>query len=121
MFLDEALFTLDAKNILQENLFIILSSVKMIALSRLMSILRFSIIVPMRWLSGKTHTLSDNYWSVKSMFRAVDFLYDAMLKLKKYGWKILDEQFMLNIFKPLKLKTLDKYVKYIFDFKKNSN
>ena len=95
--MDETFFTLDADNILQENLFIVLSSVKMFALSRLMSILRFYIIVPMRWLSGKTHTLSDNYWSVKSMFRAVDFLYDAMLKLEKDGWKILDEKFMLNM------------------------
>ena len=66
----------------------------------------------------KTHTLSDNYWSVKSMVRAVDCLYYAMLKSDKDGWKILDEQFMLNIFKPLKLKALDKYVKYIFDLKK---
>ena len=45
LFLDEALSTLDAKNILQENLFIIIFSVKMIALSRLMSILHFYINV----------------------------------------------------------------------------
>ena len=41
-----------------------------------------------------------------------------MFKLDKYGQNILDEQFMFNIFKPLKLKPLDEYVKYIFDFKK---
>ena len=52
------------------------------------------------------------------MGRAIDCLYNDMLKLDKYGWNILDEQFMFNIFKPLKLKPLDKYVKYIFDLKK---
>ena len=52
------------------------------------------------------------------MGRVIDCLYDAMLKLEKDGWKILDEQFMFNIFKPLKLKPLDEYFKYIFEFKK---
>ena len=47
LFLDKALSILDADNILQENVFIILSSIKMIDLSCLMSILHFSIIVPM--------------------------------------------------------------------------
>ena len=50
------------------------------------------------------------------MARSIDFLYNAMLKLDKYGWKILDEQFIINIFKLLKLKPLDEYGKYIFDF-----
>ena len=90
----------------------------MISLSGLMSILHFSINVPMRWLAGETHFLSAHEWYVKSMGRSTDFLYDAILKLDKYGWKILDEQLMFNIFKPLKRKSLDEYVKYIFDFKK---
>ena len=53
LFLDEGLSTPDADNILEENLFIILSSMEMIALSRLFSILHFTINVPMRWLAGK--------------------------------------------------------------------
>lgn len=65
LFLDEALSTPDAANILQENFFIILSSVEMIALSHLFAILHFSINVPMRWLAGKTHTLVDHDWSMK--------------------------------------------------------
>ena len=68
----------------------------------------------MQWLDGKTHTLSAHDWSVKSMGRAIDCLYEAMLKLEKDGWEILDEKFMFNIFNPLKLKPLDKYVKYTF-------
>ena len=117
LFLDKALSTLDADNILQELLFTILSSVNTIALSRLMSIFHFSANVPMWWFSGKhTHTLSAHDWSVKSMGRAIDCLYNSMLKLDKDGWKILDEQFMFNIFNPLKIKPFDEYVKYIFDF-----
>ena len=91
MFLDEALSTLDADNILLETLFIILFSIEMIYLSLLMSILHFSINVPMKWLAGKTHTFYAHDWSVKSMIRDIDCLYDDMLKVYKNGWKILDE------------------------------
>ena len=97
LLLDEDLSTLDVKNILQENLFIILSSVEMISLSRLMSILHFSVNVTMRWISGKAHIFSAHDWSVKSLVMSIDCLYKTMLKLQKDGWKILDEQFMFNI------------------------
>ena len=56
LLLDKALSTLDAENILQENLFIILYSVEIISLSPLMSILHLSTNVPMRLLAG-TYTL----------------------------------------------------------------
>ena len=55
LFLEKLLSTIDVKNILQENLFTILSSVKMIAMSRPMSILHFYINVPMWWLMKKKH------------------------------------------------------------------
>ena len=90
LFLDKVLSTLDADNIPQETLFIILSSVKMIALSRLMPILHFSVNVPMQWIAGKANNLSARDWYFKSMGRSIDFLYNAMLKLEKDGWKILD-------------------------------
>ena len=86
-------------------------------MSRLMSILHFYINVPIRCLAGKTHTFSAREWYVKSMGRAIDYLYVFMLKLEKYGWEILDEKFMFNISKPLKLKPFDNYFKYIFDLK----
>ena len=117
LFLVEALSTFDADNILQENLFIILSYAKIIALTRLMSIIHLSVNVPIWWLAGKTHTLSAHDWFINSMVRYIDFFYNDMLKLNKYGWNILDEQFMFNIFKPLTLKPIDDYFKYIFGFK----
>ena len=119
LFLDEALSTPDAANILQENLFIILSSVEMIALSRLFAILHFSINVPMRWLAGKTHTLADHDWSMKKMGTAIDRLHDALVELEEDGTKIVNEEFMMNIFTPLELEPLDEYVAYIFEDKKS--
>ena len=116
-FLYEALSTPDADNILQENLFIILSSVEMTALSRLFAILHYSINLPMRWLAGKTHTLAEYDWSMRKMGTAIDRLHDALVEIEKDGKKIVNEKFMLNIFKPLALKPLDEYMKFIFENK----
>jgi hypothetical protein len=45
----------DKPSILQQNLFVALTSREMIALSRLLSILHIAICLPFRWLAGKTH------------------------------------------------------------------
>ena len=71
----------------------------------------------MQWIDGKTNILSAHDWYGKYMGRAIDCLCNAMLKLEKNGWKTLYAQFLFNIFNPFILKTLDEYVKYIFDFK----
>ena len=42
-------------NILQENIFIVLTSVEMIDLCRLFAIFHFTVCMPMRFLVGKTH------------------------------------------------------------------
>jgi hypothetical protein len=55
-FLDERLRT-PGDNILQENIFIILSSSEMVALSRGCSIVHISICLPTRWLAGNAHLL----------------------------------------------------------------
>ena len=68
-------------------------------------------------LLENTHTFSTHDWSIKYVGGSIDCLYNTILKLEKNGRNILDEQFMFNIFKPLELKPLGKYVKYIFDFK----
>ena len=47
-FLDERLRIKDNANILQENLFVVLSSLEMIAVSRFFSILHVSIVIPFR-------------------------------------------------------------------------
>ena len=84
-FLDEGLSTPDTSNILQENLFIILASTEMTALSRLFSILHYTVNVLMRWLAGKSHTLAEHDWSAKKMSTAIDRLHDALEEIEKDG------------------------------------
>ena len=72
----------------------------------------------MRWLACKTHTLVNHNWSAKKMATAIDQTHDALVEIEKDGKKILDEELMLSIFKPLNLKPLDKYMEFIFEVKK---
>ena len=53
-FLDECLEAHN-DNILQENLFTILTSMEMVALARVMAIIHYKIALTMRWLAGNTH------------------------------------------------------------------
>ena len=97
-FLDECLEVHD--NILQENLFTVLTSVEMVALARVMAIIHYKIAMPMRWLSGNTHHMhAVGYdWSARSMGKAIDALHDALVELSEDGNLFLDEDFMNNIF-----------------------
>ena len=97
-FLDECLEGND--NILQENLFSILTSVEMVALTRVMAVIHYKIAMPMRWLAGNTHHMpAVGYdWSARSMGKAIDALHDSLVELAKDGNKFLDEDFMNNIF-----------------------
>jgi hypothetical protein len=99
-FLDESLRALPKGNILQENLCMVLTSLEMVALTRVMSIIHFKICKPMRWLAGNTHLLGQvGYdWSARSMGKAVDALDKAMIDIAKDGSQFLDEDFMSSIF-----------------------
>ena len=58
-------------NILQDNLFYILTSEEIITLTRVFAILYFTVCMPIRWLAGNTHNVGyQGYnWSVLSMGR----------------------------------------------------
>ncbi len=71
--------------------FIILHSVEMIAQLRIASIIFIAVVVPMRWLAGKTHELAHRNWSDRSMGRAIDLMYDAFLEVESNGELMLDE------------------------------
>ena len=85
-FLDEVLGS-GKDNILQENLYIVLTSVEMVALCRVMAILHFKICMPMWWLAGNTHFLGRMGfdWSSRSMGKAIDALYDLCVELQQNG------------------------------------
>lgn len=118
-FLDECLTGLK-DNILQENLWTVLTSEEMIALCRVMAILHYTICMPMRFLAGNTHHFGQlGYdWSSRSMGLAIDALEEAMIELEKDGSKLLDEEFMCSIFSKLyndgPFEPLTEYMQYMF-------
>ena len=100
-FLDEQLRKRKNKgeaSILQQNLFCVLKSSEMISLARLLTILHISITMPMRWLAGKSHELSEWGWGALSMGRAIDTLDGKMERLSDDPTLIQDEGFMMGLF-----------------------
>eukprot|EP00956_Cyclotella_meneghiniana_P030815 scaffold78775_cov36-Cyclotella_meneghiniana.AAC.2 len=100
-FLDEMLRKRDANekaSILQQNLFVILTSVEMLALSRLLSIIHLSISMPFRFLAGKSHQFAEHGWSAADMSRVIDTLHSKLNDIHKNPSLILNENFMMNIF-----------------------
>jgi len=119
-FLDERLRTCGAEgNILQENLFIIYSSMEMIAQTRVYSIIHLSIVLPMRWLAGNSHKLSEFDWSVRSNGRCADMLETALVPMEEDGYLLLDKEFMFGIFSELfgELPPFVTYLEYMFETK----
>ena len=116
-FLDERLRTPGADNILQENLFILLTSVAMVASLRVHAIILIALVLPHRWLAGNTHKLAAYGWSERSMGRALDLLEVAMEKVEADSKLFLDETFIMGIFTPLadELPPFKDYIKYMYD------
>ena len=72
-------------NILQKHLFIILTSMEMVALMHTMSIVHFNVAIMMRWLVGSTHNLYATIynWFVWSTWKAIDALNDGVVEIEK--------------------------------------
>mmetsp|Transcript_13403 Transcript_13403/g.29103 ORF Transcript_13403/g.29103 Transcript_13403/m.29103 type:complete len:910 (+) Transcript_13403:516-3245(+) len=117
-FLDERL-RLPGDNVLQENLFVVLSSLHMVALARVCSILHLAVCLPMRWLAGNSHTLHEYDWSVRCMGQAADLLEAAMEEVKVDGARLLEEDFAMGIFDKLvnKLPPLSLYLTHMYEVK----
>ena len=111
-FTNECLKT--SENLLQQSLFIALGSMEMIAQIRVAAIMHLAVVIPMRWLAGNTHKLAHCKWGERSMGRAVDLLHKAFVKIQADGSKLLDEDFVMKIFKPLykDLPDLKDYLDY---------
>jgi len=94
----------------------------MIAQLRIASIIFIAVVVPMRWLAGKTHELGHRNWSERSMGRAVDLMYNAFVEVESDGELMLDEDFIMNIFSPLyaELPELKEYLTYYFEEKESN-
>ena len=70
-------------------------------MTRVFSILNFTVCMLMRWLSGNTHNVRAQGcdWSVLSIVKAIDALEEAMVKIEDDGAFFLDESFMSAIFR----------------------
>ena len=119
-FLDQCLEA-SKDNILQENVFYILTSEEMIALTRVFSILYFTVRMPMRWIAGNTHNVGDQGydWSVLSTGKTIYDLEEAMVKIEDDGALLFDEAFMSDTFSYImegdnKFEPLKEYIIHMF-------
>ena len=100
-FLDDQLRICGNKHILQRNLFIILSSLEMIATSRLFTILNVAICMPVSWLAGNTHKLAHHNWGARSIGRLFDILHTALNNILDDITLIHEKSTMMFIFQDI--------------------
>ncbi len=68
----------------------------MISQLRVASILHFAVVIPMRWLAGNTHKLSEYGWGERSMGRAITLLRDAFVEVQGDGALLLEDNFIIK-------------------------
>ena len=90
--------------ILERNLFMMLRSVEVISFLRVLAILHISVCMPMRWLAGNCGDLAQYNFGVAEMASVVDIMDKAFGIIVHDGSKIMNEQFMMSMFKKLTRK-----------------
>ena len=70
----------------------------MVGLSRLLSILYLCICMPIRCITGKTHTLGKYKWGARSMGRVLDILEQKLTEIKGDSSLILNKDYMMGLF-----------------------
>ena len=76
----------------------LMTSEEIIAQSRLYGILYISFCSPMGWLAAKTPELAEWGWGPISNGDAIDTLRERMMDIVDDPTKVLDEDFMMNMF-----------------------
>ena len=85
-------------HILQKNLFVLLSSLEMVAQCRLLAIVYILCMMPLRWLSGNTYKLAKYNWGAVSMNRALDIFHSMVLKIIQRPALVVCQMNMMVIF-----------------------
>ncbi len=85
------------ENILANNLWSLLASVEMVSVARLWSILHLSVVMPLRWLAAKTHTLKEYGWGYISLGKVLDKLKDDFEAIIDQPELIHDESLMMGL------------------------
>jgi len=87
--------------ILEKSLYHVLRSIEMVSLLRVLYILHISICIPLRLLAGNCGGLGGYGFGVAEMLKAL-YLMDAVFaKIAMDGELMMDEDFMMSIFKSL--------------------
>ena len=112
-FLKQSLDTVD--NILHTNLYVTLKCSEMIAMTRVFSILHFSVVSPMQYLAGSSHLLGEYNWSSRRMGQAIDILESKLIEILNNGNKFLNRDFMTSLLKVLsdEIKPLREYMEHL--------
>ena len=87
------------ENILSCNQMMLLSSVEFAVVVRLWSIFHLAIIMPMRWLAGKTHKLANRKWGYISMGKVMDNLKEDLQSIVNTPELIHYQDFMMGMLK----------------------
>ena len=70
----------------------------MVGYLRVLSILHMCVVIPLRWLAGNCHNLSEWDFGVANMAWNVDLMDAAFLEIANDGSKIFNDEFMFGIF-----------------------
>ena len=94
----------------------------MVSLLRVLSIYHVTLCLPLRWLAGNCGDLEEFGFGVADMPMAVDLMDDVFGEIVEDGDLLLDEDYMMNVFKSLavKIPPFEEYLTYMFDFKQSS-
>ena len=108
-------------HILAEMLWTTLGSSSMIASLRVCAILHYSIVMPHRYLTGKSKDLlkDEATWGIENLKEVADLIYRKLGEVELDPGKFLNEDFMMTIFKVFenRLPSFKKYLKYMFEGK----
>ena len=100
-FLDYQLRICGNNHILQQNLFIIMSSLEMISTSRLFAILNVAICMTVRWLDGNTRNLAHHNWGDWSIGRVFEILHTVLNNILDDITLIHEKSTMMFIFQDI--------------------
>ena len=120
-FLDKSIGAEISSNILHHNLFTVLQSVEMIAMTRVYAIFHVAICLPHRFLVGKGHKLGKQDWSCRSANKLIVKLDNKLKQIVESPEKFLDHDFMMNIYEEERsqMTLFDDYWLYVFENKQS--
>ncbi len=87
----------------------------------MLAILHVSVTIPHCWLSGKCSDPSEHNFGLYDMGLTVDLLKDAFSEIEDDGELILNEELMMNFFRPIldKISPFQECLQHIFEEKRS--